>query len=405
MSQAEQQAPTFLAPRRTFWQQLVCRWADRIDRGRILVQFPCGGEHVAVGGEGGPSAAIRFNNARPFWRLLTGGSLGFSRAYLDGDWDSPDLGAVMELAIANEPALRPVLASSPLIGKLAYLRHRLRRNSRAGSRRNIAFHYDLGNAFYGAWLDETMTYSAAVFKHEAQPLPEAQLAKYDRILKALRIGPEDHVLEIGCGWGGFMEYAVSRTGCRVTGLTLSAEQAQYARSRLAASGLSSRAEVRLQDYRDCEGRFTKVVSIEMFEAVGEENWRLYFDRLRQLLAPGGQAMIQVITIDETSFEHYRRNADFIQTYIFPGGMLPSPTIFRERAVASGLAVSDSFSFGRDYEKTLLHWERAFVENWTAIRPLGFDERFFRMWRYYLHYCAAGFRTGRIGVYQFRLERQ
>jgi cyclopropane-fatty-acyl-phospholipid synthase len=250
-----------------------------------------------------------------------------------------------------------------------------------------------------------MTYSAAVFEHEAQPLPEAQRAKYDRILKALRIGPQDHVLEIGCGWGGFMEHAVSRTGCRATGLTLSTEQAQYARARLAAAGLCNRAEVRLQDYRDCEGRFTKVVSIEMFEAVGEENWRLYFDRLRQLLAPGGQAMIQVITIDETRFEQYRRNADFIQTYIFPGGMLPSPTIFRERAVASGLAIRDSFSFGRDYEKTLLHWERAFVENWPAIRPLGFDERFFRMWLYYLHYCAAGFRTGRIGVYQFRLERQ
>jgi len=404
MSQSEQDAPAFLAPRRPLWKQLVCRWAERIERGRILIQFPCGGECVGVGEKAGPSAVIRFNNARPFWRLLTGGSLGFSRAYLHGDWDSPDLGAVMELAIANELALRPVLASSPLIGKLAYLRHRLRRNSRAGSRRNIAFHYDLGNAFYGAWLDETMTYSAAVFEHEGQLLHEAQRAKYDRILKALQIGPEDHVLEIGCGWGGFMEHSASHTGCRITGLTLSAEQALYARERLKAAGLSNRTEVRLQDYRDCEGHFTKVVSIEMFEAVGEENWRLYFDRLRQLLAPGGQAVIQVITINETRFEHYRRNADFIQTYIFPGGMLPSATIFGERAVASALTVIDSFSFGRDYEKTLLHWERAFVENWSVIRPLGFDERFFRMWRYYLHYCAAGFRTGRLGVYQFRLGR-
>lgn len=404
MSQAEEEARDFLAASWSLWQQIVCRWAEGIERGHLLLQFPNGGKHVVTGKKAGPSAAIRFRNARPFWRLVTGGSLGFSRAYLDGDWDTPDLGAVMEMAISNEASLRTVLASFPLLGRLAYLRHRLRRNSPAGSRRNASFHYDLGNTFYAAWLDETMTYSAAIFAQEGQSLHEAQRAKYDRILQALRIGPQDHVLEIGCGWGGFMEHAVSRTGCRVTGLTLSAKQAQYTRQRLLASGLANRAEVRLQDYRDCEGPFTKVVSIEMFEAVGEENWRGFFNHLRELLVPSGQAMIQVITIDETRFERYRHNADFIQAYIFPGGMLPSPTIFRERAEGSGLVLADEFAFGRDYERTLLHWERSFVENWTRIRTLGFDERFHRMWRYYLHYCATGFRIGTIDVYQFHLER-
>ncbi|KSV85395.1 cyclopropane-fatty-acyl-phospholipid synthase family protein [Sinorhizobium sp. GL28] len=403
MSEFEQRAPLPIWYGRPLWQRIACEWLARIECGEVRVEFPCGAGHLVKGDRPGPAAAIVFKNARPVWRMLTSGGLGFARSYLDGDWETPDLGRLMDLALANQEPLKPALASRPLFSRLAYLRHLFRRNSRAGSRRNIAFHYDLGNGFYGAWLDETMTYSAAIFERQGQSLGEAQRAKYDRILNELRIGPEDHVLEIGCGWGGFMEYAASRTGCRITGLTLSKEQAGFAETRLAGKGLSPLAEVRLQDYRDCKGRFTKIVSIEMFEAAGEENWPVYFEQLRANLAPGGQALVQVITIDETRFERYRQNADFIQTYVFPGGMLPSAAVFRQTAVASGLLVRDAFSFGRDYEKTLLMWEGAFLDNWHKIESAAFDGRFKRLWRYYLNYCAAGFRNGTIDVYQFRLE--
>ncbi|MBD9498746.1 cyclopropane-fatty-acyl-phospholipid synthase family protein [Ensifer sp. ENS01] len=403
MSELDQGAAFSISSGRPLWQRIVCGWLARIKRGQLRAEFPCGAVHLVKGDVPGPTAAIVFMNSRAVWRMLTSGSLGFARSYLDGDWETPDLGTLMDLALANEETLKPALASRPLISRLAYLRHLFRRNSRAGSRRNIAFHYDLGNDFYRAWLDETMTYSAAIFERQGQSLGEAQQAKYDRILSELRIGPQDHVLEIGCGWGGFMEYAASRTGCRITGLTLSKEQADFARARLANKGLSPLAEVRLQDYRDCEGRFTKIVSIEMFEAVGEENWPVYFEKLRTNLAPDGQALIQVITIDERRYERYRQNADFIQTYVFPGGMLPSAAVFRQEAVTSGLRVRDAFSFGRDYEKTLLLWEGAFLKSWHKIESAAFDERFKRLWRYYLHYCAAGFRNGTIDVYQFRLE--
>jgi len=403
MSELEQGAAISISSGRPLWQKVICSWFDRIERGQLRAEFPCGAVHLVKGNLPGPTAAIVFRNSRPVWRMITSGSLGFSRSYLDGDWDTSDLGALMDLALANEHHLKSALASGPMSSRLVYLRHLFRRNSRAGSRRNIAFHYDLGNGFYSEWLDETMTYSAAIFEQEEQSLSEAQQSKYERILRELHIGPQDHVLEIGCGWGGFMEYAAARTGCRITGLTLSKEQADFATARLADKGLASLAEVRLQDYRDCTGCFTKIVSIEMFEAVGEENWPVYFDRLRANLAPGGQALVQVITIDETRFERYRRNADFIQTYVFPGGMLPSAAGFRQKAAASGLWVRDAFSFGRDYEKTLLMWEGAFRKTWHKIESAAFDERFKRLWLYYLHYCAAGFRNGTIDVYQFQLE--
>ncbi len=288
--------------------------------------------------------------------------MGFARAYMDGDWDSPDISSLLELAVANEKSWLSLSQPSRLTATIDYLRHRLRRNSKSGSRRNIAFHYDLGNRFYGAWLDETMTYSSALFTQPGQTLAEAQNAKYDRIVEELQIGPDDHVLEIGCGWGGFAEYAMAKTGCRVTGLTLSQEQAAYARNRLAKAGLSERSDIRLEDYRDCQGTYSKIVSIEMFEAVGEENWPVYFKRVRELLAPGGKAVVQVITIDEPFFDQYRRNADFIQTYIFPGGMLPSITAFRQAAAREGVSVTDELRFGQDYDRTLMLWDRAFIAN-------------------------------------------
>lgn len=404
MSNVEGKSVSARSLRRPLWARLLCGWGDRIAAGQLTIRFPNGDTHFAQGALPGPSASLNVRSAKLVWKLASGGSLGFARAYLDGDWDTPDLGAVLQLGVANQAALGTVLDAPGPARLVAFLRHRLRANTRAGSRRNIAFHYDLGNDFYRHWLDETMTYSSALFLSEDQSLADAQRAKYARIVEALDLGPDDHVLEIGCGWGGFAEYAVAETGCRVTGLTLSREQAEFARERLAQAGLAVKVEIRLQDYRDCAGRFDKIVSIEMFEAVGEENWPTYFDALRALLKPGGRAMVQAITIADEHFVHYRRNADFIQTYIFPGGMLPSPRAFTSVATERGLAVLDRKFFGTDYDKTLLAWDRAFVSAWHRIEPLGFDARFKRMWRYYLHYCATGFHSGRIDVAQFLLAR-
>jgi cyclopropane-fatty-acyl-phospholipid synthase len=387
-----------------FWQRVLCRWADRVAAGRLTLQFEGHGEYVAGGQLPGPHATLCIRNAKPVFRMLTGGTLGFAQAFIDGDLDSPDIGDVLELALVNEEAFGKILSSSALFAGLARLRHKLRRNSKKGSRRNIAFHYDLGNAFYSQWLDRTMTYSSALYETPGQSLAEAQEAKYARIVRELGIGPTDHVLEIGCGWGGFAEHAIRATGCRVTGLTLSVEQAKFARERLEKAGLADRADIRLEDYRDCQGQFDKIVSIEMFEAVGEENWPVYFNAVQERLVPGGKAMVQTITIDESRFDQYRRSADFIQTYIFPGGMLPSVTIFERDAGRAGLQVGDRFRFGRDYDRTLIAWDNAFTHNWSSIEPLGFDRRFYRMWRLYLHYCAVGFRVGRIDVVQFRLDK-
>lgn len=404
MTHAGHGDPILFAERTPLWERLICRMLARTRHGRLTVVFPGGREHHFGEGRQGPNATIRFSRSRVLRRIVAGGSLGFARSYMDGDWSTPDLGQVLDLAIANEKDWAKLARPMALMARVAHWRHRLRHNSKSGSRRNIAFHYDLGNGFYRHWLDRSMTYSSAIYTHPEASLEEAQREKYGRIIRELNIGPDDHVLEIGCGWGGFMEQAIRETGCRVTGLTLSKEQAAFARQRLSEAGLADKGEIRLQDYRDCRGQFSKIVSIEMFEAVGEEHWPIYFEQVRELLQPGGQAMIQVITIDESRFEHYRRHADFIQTYIFPGGMLPTLSGFAEIARTARLKVEDCFRFGRDYERTLLVWDKAFRATWPKIAPLGFDERFFRTWHYYLHYCAAGFRTGRIDVAQFRLEK-
>lgn len=404
MSNVERNAVTASSRVRPLWARILCRWADKIAAGHLAIHFPDGSTHYAQGAQSGPTAILIVRSPKLVMKLFSSGNLGFARAYIEGDWDSPDIGAVLQLGIANEKALTDVLHASAPARLSGFLRHKLRANTRAGSRRNIAFHYDLGNDFYRLWLDETMTYSSAIFLGDQHSLADAQRAKYRRIIQELAIGPDDHVLEIGCGWGGFAEYAAAETGCRVTGLTLSQEQAEFAQLRLERAGLNEKVEIRLEDYRDCRGQFDKIVSIEMFEAVGEENWPIYFKALRSLLKPSGRAMVQSITIADDKFAYYRRNADFIQTYIFPGGMLPSPSKFVSVATETGLEVIDQYYFGMDYEKTLLAWEKAFVAAWNRIESLGFDGRFKRMWRYYLIYCATGFRSERIDVGQFLLAR-
>jgi cyclopropane-fatty-acyl-phospholipid synthase len=284
------------------------------------------------------------------------------------------------------------------------VRHLLRPNTRSGSKRNIHDHYDLGNDFYGLWLDPTMTYSSAIFAEPQQRLSDGQMAKYQRMAESLDLKPGHKVLEIGCGWGGFAEFTAATYGCHVTGITLSEEQKRFADQRMTRAGLQDRVEIALTDYRDVTGSFDRIASIEMFEAVGEAHWPAFFDKVRDLLSPGGLAALQVILIEDARFDLYRRGADFIQRYVFPGGMLPSPNAFSRAAEAARLKVDETFHFGLDYARTLALWQKQFQQAWPRVAGLGFDARFKRLWEYYLAYCEGGFRAGSIDVAQYRLKK-
>jgi len=354
------------------------------------------------GSEPGPEAVFDVRRTRVMRRFLLGGHLAFGDAYVDGDWDSPDVAALLHYFLANEPYFP--LEGSFVLRALQRVLHRLRDNSKRRARDNIAAHYDLGNAFYGSWLDPSMTYSSGCFEGTGCDLETSQHNKYRRIADLADIRPGQRVLEIGCGWGGFAEYA-ARRGAAVVGLTLSREQLDYAAARIARAGLSDRVELRLQDYRDVAGSFDRVVSIEMLEAVGEAYWPVYFDKIRSVLAPGGRAALQAILIDEARWEVYRSSPDFIQRHIFPGGMLPTPDRLRQVIARAGLNWIADEGFGADYARTLKIWRDRFAAAWPAITPLGFDERFRRLWNYYLCYCEAGFAFGSVDVRQIALTRE
>ena len=344
------------------------------------------------------------NNWKAIRKAFTGGSVGWAEAYMDGDWECPDLAVLVEWVATNEHYFGGVLDSGWSQALLQKWQHRRNANSKRGSRRNIEYHYDLGNAFYQQWLDPSMTYSSALYIDSKDSLERAQQQKYQRIIDELNICDGDTVLEIGCGWGGFAEQLCRQKDVRLTGLTLSREQLDYARDRITNAGLNDRARFELMDYRDCQGQFDHIVSIEMLEAVGEKYWPTYFETVYSRLAPGGSAAVQVITIEQTRFEVYRDSPDFIQTYIFPGGMLPSPERFRELATGAKFKIGNEHAFGIDYADTLASWHQRFNDAWHDIRPLGFDERFKRMWNYYLGYCEGGFRAGSIDVYQFTMSK-
>jgi len=386
-----------------FREKLACRWFGCLQVGRLTVEFPSGAHRTFEGAADGPQALLKIHDLRVITRMLLSGDIGFAESYMDGDWDTPDLTSLLALGATNGEALAGALQASRLVGAVNRLRHAFRANTRRGSRRNIAHHYDLGNDFYELWLDDTMSYSAGLFTDSEEPMVDAQIRKYRRLADELRLEAGDRVLEIGCGWGGFAEIAAAEYGCTVVCLTLPKEQAAYAQARMARLGLAHRVEIRIQDYRDVTGTFDKVVSIEMFEAVGEERWPAYFDVLRRCLKPGGLAGLQVITIAENRFDYYRRTPDFIQRYIFPGGMLPSTSVLEATASASGLAMTDRLFFGESYAETLRRWDQTFLLNGSRLEGIGFDQRFRRMWRYYLSYCEAGFDHGRIDVGQFILE--
>ena len=376
----------------------------QIRGGAVAVTYPDGASHT-YGDVIGPVIGLRIKDWRFAPRVITNGDIGLAEGYMAGEWQTDDLPALLTLLADNIERFQRLLEGSAL-GKAAnWLRHIMRPNTRNGSRKNVLAHYDLGNRFYEAWLDRTMTYSSARFDEtEVQDLEAGQIAKYRALAEQLELKADEHVLEIGCGWGGFAEFAAREYGVRVTGITISDEQLEYARARMERAGLADRVEIRRQDYRDVEGQFDKVVSIEMFEAVGEKYWPAYFAKINEVLKPGGRASLQIITIDNRLFDKYRRRADFIQRYVFPGGMLVSMDRLKEETAKAGLAWKRVEAFGLSYADTLAEWAKRFSAKWQDIRAMGFDERFKQLWLFYLGYCEAGFRTGRTDVVQVALAK-
>lgn len=378
----------------------IVRLAQGLRCGSLEIRLPDGSVRLFQGTEPGPHGVLALENGRVARRYLTGGSVGFAEGYIEGDWDTPDLATLLELLSRNEDAWGEGYFGGALQRFLRRAQHLLfRANTRRGSRRNIHAHYDLGNAFFAAWLDPSMTYSSALFRAGEADLEAAQKAKYRHLAELMALAPGHRLLEIGSGWGGFAVTAAKEFGAKVTSITVSKAQAEYARARVFSEGLAERVEILLQDYRDVKGRFDRIASIEMFEAVGERFWPAYFRSLRERLAPEGRAGLQLITIADRYFEAYRRNVDFIQAYIFPGGMLPSPAALARQTARAGLASEGEVTFGLSYARTLRLWNEQFQAAWPKVRELGFDERFRRLWTYYLAYCEAGFRTRSIDVVQ------
>ena len=380
--------------------QLTLKALVNLTYGAITVRIPDGRVFRVDGREPGPHASVVLYNWNLPQRAFRRGTVGVAESYVDRDWDSPDVTAFLELFIVNiDLGDKYATGGRGLIHFFERIRYWLNINTRSQSKKNIAAHYDLGNEFYREWLDPTMTYSSALYQTGANDLQSAQTAKYRALAEATGIGPNDHVLEIGCGWGGFAEFAASEIGCKVTGLTISREQLSYAEARIQKAGLSERVDFKFQDYRDEKGVYDRIVSIEMLEAVGEKFWPAYFRKLRECLREGGRAGVQAITIAGGVFPVYRRQPDFIQRYVFPGGMLMTIDHLKEIGEKAGLSMVGHRAFAADYARTLAEWRGRFWARWDAIRPLGFDERFKRLWEFYLFYCEAGFRTENINVRQ------
>lgn len=384
---------------------------QRLQHGTLTLQLPDGTlRHFGHGSGpgGGPVAAITLKNWTVFGAALRSGDIGFAESYVAGDWTTPHLTELLKLFIANRQQIEGMVYGS-WAGRLLFrVKHLLNRNTRANSQKNIHAHYDLGNAFYALWLDETMNYSSAWFEGGADAsadLPGAQRAKVRRALRQAGVRPGDRVLEIGCGWGALAEMAATEFDATLTGVTLSTEQLAFAQQRMANLGMAGRTDLRLQDYRDInDGPYDAICSIEMVEAVGREYWPTYFQSVRRLLKPGGKACIQSIVIDDALFKRYIGSTDFIQQYIFPGGCLPCPSEFRREAQAAGLSVQQEFAFGPDYAETLRRWRERFVAQRALILQQGFDERFLHLWEFYLAYCEAAFAMRNIDVVQYTLVR-
>ena len=375
----------------------------QIKGGATVVSLP-NGKRLRFGDDGVAAVDFKIRDYRFARRVLLNGDIGFAEGLMAGEWETDDLSALLTLLADNVERFKRLLEGSPVGKAMNWLRHLSNANTKNGARKNILAHYDLGNRFYEAWLDPSMTYSSARFDTKVRDLEAAQHAKYRALAEHLDLKPTDHVLEIGCGWGGFAEFAAREYGARVTGITISDEQFAYATSRMERAGLAHLVEIKRQDYRDVEGQFDKVASIEMFEAVGEQYWPTYFAKIADVLKPGGRAGLQIITIKDELFATYRKRADFIQRYVFPGGMLASVERLKEETAKAGLAWREIEAFGQSYAQTLAAWADRFKAKWSDIRALGFDERFKQLWLFYLSYCEAGFRTGRTNVVQLELAK-
>jgi len=382
-----------------FFARSILKLLLRIENGEISMCFPNGKSVRFNSGNPGCKAKIHLRNWRAARRVALRGTIGVAEGYMDGDWQSPDVTSLLTFFLENASIYQNIASQSPLINFIEGIRHWFNTNTKSGSKRNIAAHYDLGNEFYSLWLDPSMTYSSAIYKPGVNSLECAQEEKYRNLARGMGVTKDSHVLEIGSGWGGFAEFIGREIGARVTGLTISKEQLSYAQSRIEKAGLSDRVEFKFQDYRDETGKYDQIASIEMFEAVGEKYWPTYFSKIQQCLKPGGTAGLQIITINDDGFESYRKRPDFIQKYIFPGGMLPSPSALEKVTTQENLRLDNQIEFALDYGRTLKEWRIRFQEKWHEVQALGFDERFKRMWEFYLHYCEAGFNTKSIDVRQ------
>jgi len=383
--------------------RFILKMLAQLKQGALHLELPDG--KSAHFGDNSYPVTLRLHNWTLCDAVLKSGDIGFAETYIDGSWTTDNLSGLIELFIHNRQAVESLIYGKWWGNLLYRVRHLFNRNSRSGSRKNIHAHYDIGNNFYRLWLDPSMTYSSALFSNgHADSLQDGQLAKYRRILKQLNVEAGARILEIGCGWGGFAEVASKEAGATVRGLTLSTEQLQFAQQRLHDGGLAAQADLLLMDYRDIDEQFDAIASIEMFEAVGEAYWPSYFECVSRNLKANGRACIQTIVIADELFERYRTGTDFIQQYIFPGGMLPSPQVFRAQAAKQGLRVVEEISFGLDYARTLAEWRDAFRQQLPQVRALGFDEKFLRTWEFYFGYCEAGFRANSISVMQFTLKK-
>ncbi|MEL6504838.1 MAG: cyclopropane-fatty-acyl-phospholipid synthase family protein [Pseudomonadota bacterium] len=385
---------------------MVMRKITLLRKGSLTITVPTGQTFHYTGPEPGPHGQAVLANWGVVRRVLSNGSLGVAESYIEEEWSSPDVTSFLELFLANSygGGAEGFFNRNRLMAFFSRINHWWNRNSKAGSKRNISAHYDLGNRFYEQWLDPSMTYSSALFQEGANSLEEAQEHKYRALARSTDIQPHHHVLEIGCGWGGFAEYVAGKIGAKVTCLTISREQFDFATQRMAKAGLSDKVTIKFQDYRDETGTYDRIGSIEMFEAVGEAYWPCYFSQLHACLKPQGRAGLQVITIKDQDLDHYRANPDFIQKYIFPGGMLPSVEGMEALGRAHAVPLVADRAFGHDYAATLEEWRHRFWAKWETIKPLGFDARFKRIWEFYFHYCEAGFKVGSIDVRQMVFEK-
>ena len=369
---------------------------EKISNGKLTIILP-NNESLEFFGKGDLKSNLKLNSYMPILRTITSGHVGFAESYLKGEWTSSDLESLLEIMVTNLP--EAFSAKSKI--HLTYNRiiHFFRENTKSRAKKNIQYHYDLGNDFYKLWLDKTMTYSSAIFKNEKESLAEAQENKYQLLIDSLDIKPHHKVLEIGCGWGGFAEYAAKKVGCTIKGITISPSQLKFATNRIKELNLDNKVSLELCDYRDLKGKYDRVVSIEMIEAVGEKYWRNYFKKIKDVLKKDGLAGIQVILINNKSYQKYSKSVDFIQKYVFPGGMLPSQEKLNENYVNAGLIEINSHSFGKSYAKTLTIWHKEFLNSLSSIKKLGFDIKIERIFKYYFSYCKAGFNSERIDVAQ------